>query len=124
MARRIRRARARRASPFRSAPRRRSSRSGGSTDIVQIDSMLYGAGRDKVYSMVGAYLPNVLGNYQKIGVMATLSWLAAKKGSGIISSVGKRGLTIENYNLGQAAGGQLLGGTTTASTGSNNQTFI
>ena len=84
--------------------------------IVQIDSMLYGAVREKISNVISPYTSKIpLGGISDEIGMALIDYLAAKKGSGMIRDIGLKGLVIENARVGDAivsGVGLSLNGTT------------
>lgn len=76
-----------------------------------VGGAIYGAVRAPISNMA-APLANMipLGGYADEAAMGIISYLAAKKGSGIIRKAGMAGLTIESARVSEALVGGAIGG--------------
>jgi len=82
---------------------KRARRSGnkflGGNKIIQPDAMIYGAVRGLISNKITPYLNELspqTAQYNDNIAMSVASFAAAKYGSGMIKSVGQKGLTVEN----------------------------
>lgn len=84
--------------PFKKSRRSKSSNA-GSSKLLHVDAMIYGGLRgvvaNKVTPMLNGVMPQTA-QYNDNICMAGISYLAAKYGSGMIKSVGQKGLIVEN----------------------------
>ena len=78
--------------------------------------MIYGAARNPVASMVVGKTGSFAGQYTDELVMAGLSWIMSKQ-SGMIGEVGRKGLIVENANIGATLSSGFIGGTPTGQGG-------
>lgn len=99
---------------------RRASPGVSQGSLFQIDAMAYGALRAPISQASAKYIPGFAGEYTDNIVMALLSYMAAKKGSGMIRNIGLKGLVVENAMLGSDLGQKFIpsiGGTASTQTG-------
>jgi len=88
---------------------RRSGRKSAKGGIMQtiMGGALYGLARQPVANLaapLSSKLP--LGQYNDEAVMVIISWLAAKKGSGLLAGAGRAGLAVEAARI---SGGMTSG---------------
>jgi len=103
--------------------KRRGSR-GGSVQLVQIDSMAYGAIRAPVSNLIQKYIPiPVIGQIGDELVMGGVDYLIAKNTSGMIRDIALKGLVIENARAGEAVAQMVLGNTTSGDVSTNSQSW-
>lgn len=95
----------------------RRSKSSGGRNLIQIDSMAYGALRPMVANLI-APVTNMIplgGISDEVG-MGLLNYFVAKKTGGLISQMATKGLVVENAMIGSSLGSGLVSqGTTTSS---------
>jgi hypothetical protein len=86
---------------YKKATRRKSKKE--NVQALIMGSLAYGAMRQKASNALSPITSKVpLGDIADEVVMAGLSYLAMKKGKGIIKNIGKAGLTIESARIGEA----------------------
>ncbi len=93
--------------------------SGDGLTGIAVGGAAYGALRGPVSDKIGAYVPKFAGEWTDEITMGVLSYVAMKKGTGIVRNIGKAGLTIESARIGAALTAGLLGNSTGTSTGGN-----
>lgn len=106
---------------FRSAARRGGV--GNSAALFQVDAMAYGAVRQYASNAIAPLTQQIpLGGLADEVGMGILCWGVSKyAGKGMLGSIARKGLVIENARVGEAliqGGLPMLSGTTTAQTGS------
>ena len=107
-----------RASPKRASSRRGSSK--GKVSMLQFDSMIYGALRQKASTALTPFTSKIpLGSISDELGMGALNYFIAKKTTGMLRDIAMKGLVIENARVGEAVvDGSLnlgfLGGQTTS----------
>jgi len=114
-----RRKKARTRTVYRTAPkrRRRSSKS-QKVQAVQVDAMLYGAGRQYVSDLIKPLTSNIpLGAVSDELGMGLVNYMLAKNTKGMVKKIAMKGLVIENARLGQAV---VSGGLGSLTSGSSN----
>lgn len=86
---------------------------GKSTQAIQVDAMLYGAGRSYLAQLISPLTSKIPfgGIADEIGCGA-IDYLVAKNMTGMVRDVALKGLTVENARLGEAIvqGGLNLSG--------------
>jgi len=82
---------------------RSSGRSSGglSPENTLMGGLIYGAARNKISSTLRGMVGGGLGSVSDEVIMGVISYLAAKKGSGILRDAGKAGLAIEASRFSQ-----------------------
>jgi len=104
--------------------RRGGSRSSGGNSITGavIGGGLYGVARAPISNMA-APLTGMIpgGQYADEIAMGIISWLAAKKGSGMIRQAGLAGLTIESARVSESLTSGMLGSGAPSSGGYSQQ---
>lgn len=79
---------------------------GKSTNLVQIDAMLYGAVRAPISDFVQKTLPlPAIGNVGDELAMGLINYLVAKNTSGMLRDVAVKGLVVENARIGESVAG-------------------
>lgn len=108
---------------FRGFARKARRRGGiGSTqNLLQVDSIAYGAVRSWTSNMIAPLTSQIpLGGIADEVGMGLLNWMVAKNTSGMLAKIARKGLVIENARLGEALLGGALGGMGTATVNNNN----
>ena len=81
----------------------RRSGVGKTTNLIQMDAMLYGAVRAPISNFVAGVIPiPVIGNVGDELAMGLIDYLVAKNTSGMLRDVAVKGLVVENARLGEA----------------------
>jgi hypothetical protein len=108
--RKTRTVRARSYSPFRRKTRSKSRKSVSKVNLIQFDSMLYGAVRGYTSDLLEPLVRQIpLGNIADEVALGTANYFIAKNTKGMIKNVALKGLTIENARLGEAVVSGSLG---------------
>ena len=88
-------------------------KSGGAVKLIQVDAMLYGAGRGLLGSLIAPVTSMIPGGFitDEIG-LGVANYFIAKNTSGLIKRAAMKGLAIENANFAASliGGGLSLGG--------------
>lgn len=95
---------------------RKAARRGGvgnSAALIQLDAMAYGAVRpfvsNKTQELLGGVLGGIPGGVGDEVAMGLICWGVSKyAGKGMLGSVARKGLVIENARLGEAAVSMIL----------------
>ena len=95
---------------------------GKSTNLIQVDAMLYGAARQYVSNLIAPLTSKIpiAGNLSDEIGMGFIDWMLAKNTKGFISEVAKKGLVIENARVGEG----LIGGFGLGSSSNNNVSYF
>lgn len=81
----------------------------GTNKPIQMDAMLYGAVRQKIENFVSPMVNKLpFGAANEEVAMGTALWLGAKFLPGMLKDVAHKGLTIENYRIGEIVGSKFL----------------
>jgi hypothetical protein len=88
----------------------RRSAKGGIMNTI-LGGALYGLARQPIANLTAPLTGSLpLGQYNDEAVMAIVSWLAAKKGSGLLASAGRAGLAVEAARIAGGVTGNMSGG--------------
>jgi hypothetical protein len=91
------------------------SKSGGgmSPESMLLPAALYGAARVPVANLMAPLTSKIpLGGYSDEAVLGIASYIAAKKGSGMVKKLGMAGLIVEAASVGAGLTSGMLGGST------------
>jgi len=93
------------------AKRSRSRSSNSSSGLIQIDAMLYGAGRNIVSNLISPVTSMIpMGQYADEIGMGILNYYVAKKMGGMLGNVARKGLIVENAMVGSQVSSGFMGG--------------
>jgi len=97
----------------RSAPRRTKRRYGQVKKVnpIQLDAMVYGAGRGYMSNLISKYTQNVpILNISDEVALGVANYFIAKKSKGMLKNIALKGLVVENARAGETALSLLTGG--------------
>jgi len=93
-----------------SKSRRRRSK-GGSSKLINVPAMAYGAVRGTISGWLSSVVPiPVVGNVGDEVVMGLANWLGAKYAPNALKNVFRQGLVVENAMIGSELGNMFLSG--------------